>query len=101
MDRSIAYVGEIALLDDFLRAQRYTMTALGSALQAILGSATVVDGLTCTPTSPASMQVKVAPGSIYSLQNLDSTTYGDLAADTTHQIVKQGVVLDNTLLSCP
>jgi hypothetical protein len=101
MDRKIAYTGEIALVDDFLNTQRFIMTALGMALQAILGTGTVVDGLNCTPNSPADLHVIVAAGSIYALENLDSTAYGDLSSDTAHQIVKQGIVLDNTTLSCP
>lgn len=101
MDRKIVYTGEVPLGDDFLNSEKNTMIAIGMALKAILGTATIIDGLACTPTGPASMQVQVGPGSIHALENLDSTTYGDINADTTHQLVKQGLSLDNTLLGCP
>ncbi|MES9412734.1 hypothetical protein ABEQ88_12390, partial [Cutibacterium acnes] len=48
---------------------------------------------------PASMQVSVTPGEIYMLAALEGTIYGTLAADTTHQIVKQGISLDASLLT--
>jgi hypothetical protein len=101
MHRKIVYNGEIPLGDDFLNSEKNTMIALGMLTKALLGTTTIVDGLACTPTGPASMQVLVGPGSIYSLVNVDGTAFGDLAADTTHQIVKQGISLDNTTLSCP
>ena len=101
MDRVIVYVDENPLDTDFLNAQKNAMIGLGMALQAILGTGTLVDGLACAPTGPASLQVVVAPGSIYSVENVDGTAYGSLAADTTHQIVKQGIVLNPTTLSCP
>jgi len=94
MDRQIVFPAAIPLETDLLNAQRFTMTALGSIMQTVLGSSTLVQGLACAPTSPASMQVQVGAGSVYSLQNLDNTAYSSLAADTTHQIVKQGIVLD-------
>lgn len=99
MDRPISYVGAIALIDDFLRTNKYAMTAIATAMKAIIGTTTLFDGLACTPTGPASMQVIVGPGSVYSLVNLDATAYGDLGSDTTHQIVKQGLSLDNVTLS--
>lgn len=94
MDRQIVYTAAVPLETDLLNAQRYTMTALGFLMQTVLGTSTLFQGLACTPTSPASMQVQVGPGSVYSLQNLDNTAYSSLAADTTHQIVKQGIVQD-------
>jgi hypothetical protein len=32
---------------------------------------------------------------------VDGTAYSSIAADTTHQIVKQGILLDSSTLSCP
>src|SRR5277367_472306 len=84
------------LVEDFLNSEKNTMTALGMALQMIVGGSTWVDGLACTPTSPASLQVLVAQGSIISVGNIDGTAYGDLGSDTSHQIVKQGIVIGNT-----
>lgn len=59
------------------------------------------NSLACTPTGPASLDVLVAPGSVYSIQNVDGTAYGSLEADTAHQIMKQGISLDTLTLSCP
>jgi hypothetical protein len=101
VDRVIVYVDENPLDTDFLNAQKNVMIALGMALQAIVGTATLVDGLVCAPTTPASLEVNVSSGSIMSLENVDGTAYGSLAADTTHQIVKQGIILNTTTLSCP
>lgn len=101
MDRQIVYPGAIPLDTDPLNIQRNVMVGLSKLAAAMLGTTTLLNGLACTPTSPASLQVYVAPGEIYSLQNLDATAYGSLAADTTHQIVKQGILLDQATLSCP
>jgi hypothetical protein len=99
MDRSIFFAGAIPRSSDVLFGQQAAMVGLAALSKAVLGSATVVDGLTVGPNSPAALNVVVAPGSIYSLANLDATAYGALAADTTHSILKQGVALDTTVLS--
>ncbi|MFX5751864.1 hypothetical protein ABTE32_20820, partial [Acinetobacter baumannii] len=75
------------------------MVALAKLSAAVLGTSTQFNGLAVSPTSPASMQVSVAPGEIYMLAALEGTIYGTLAADTTHQIVKQGISLDASLLT--
>ena len=95
MDRQIVYPGAIPFDTDMLSAQRNSLVGLGWALHSILGTGTLVDGLSCAPTTPASMEIQVGPGAIYSLENLDATAYGSLAADTTHQIVKQGIAPDS------
>ncbi|HVJ54864.1 MAG TPA: hypothetical protein VM689_20560 [Aliidongia sp.] len=103
MDRQIVYAGAIPLDTDQLLQNRSVMTALGFVLQAMLGTGPNIDGLACTPTSPATMQVQIGTGAIYSLQNLDGNAYGSLPADTSsnHQIVKQGLLTAPILLSCP
>lgn len=102
MDRQIVYVGAIPQDVDQLSQSKNSMVALGYALQAIIGAGTVVDGLVCAPASPPSLHVTVSPGSIYSLQNIDATAFGSLNADTTHQIIKQGITsLDIQTFSCP
>lgn len=101
MDRQIVYAGAIPLDTDQLQQNKNAMIGLGYALQALLGTGAVVDGLACTPTGPAGMTVNVANGSIMSLQNVDGTAYGSIIADTTHQIIKQGLVTSTTNLSCP
>ncbi|GGH14942.1 hypothetical protein GCM10007036_14590 [Alsobacter metallidurans] len=99
MDRQIIYPGQIPLDTDLLNAERFTMTALGALMQAVLGTSTVVDGLQCVPSAPASLSVQVLAGSVYAVQNLDANGFGSLAADTTRSIVKQGISLDTTVLT--
>jgi hypothetical protein len=101
MRRQIIYAGQIPLETDLLNTNRNMMVALSGMAKALFGSATIVNGLTCTATSPASMQVAIGAGEIYSQANLDDTAYSSLSADTVHQIMKQGVTLDAVNLSCP
>lgn len=93
MDRQIVYPASIPLDTDFLSLNRSAMVALGSLAQAVLGTATIVDGLACTPMSPASLSVSVGSGSITQLSPVDTLAYGSLAADTTGEVVKMGVNL--------
>ena len=96
MDRNLVYPGGIPLDTDLLSINRNTMIALGYLAQAVLGTGTVVDGLVCSPTVPASLTVTVGPGSITQLGWVDQLSYGSLAADTTDQIVKMGINLSPT-----
>lgn len=101
MDRQIVYPGQIPLETDLLNTNKYAMIALAKLSAAMLGTATIVNGLGCVPTGPASLQVVVNPGEVYSLANIDATAYSSLPADTTHSILKQGILLDAVMLSCP
>jgi hypothetical protein len=98
MDRTLTYPGALPQDTDILQPQRNIMEAIGFALQATFGVNTVVDGLTCTQTSPASMSVVVAPGSIIQNSVVDQNAYGSLAADTTDALVKMGINLTSTTL---
>lgn len=99
MDRPIVYPGQIPLETDLLSTNRNTLVGLAKLCEAMFGTTTMAFGLAATPDSPASMRVAVGPGDIYQLANLDSSAYSSLAADTTHQIVKQGINLDATYLT--
>ena len=99
MDRLITYPGAIPLESDILNPQRFQMIALGNALQAVLGTGNAIDGMACVPTAPATLSVQVLPGSIYSLQNVESNAYGSLSADVTHTTVKQGILYDTSTLT--
>lgn len=101
MHRQMVYLGAIPLETDLLSTNKNTMIGLAKLSAAVLGTTTQVNGLACTPNSPAALNVIVAPGEIYSLQNIDGTAYSSIAADTTHQIVKQGILLDAVTLSTP
>jgi hypothetical protein len=96
MDRVLVYPGSIPLDTDILNTNRSSMVALGYLAQVILGSDTVVDGLACSPTTPASMTVTVGPGSITQLSVVDTLAYGSLSADATDSLVKQGINLAAT-----
>ena len=101
MDRAIVYVGAIPLETDILNTNKNSMVGLSKLSAAILGTTTLVNGFTCIPTGPASLQVQVTAGEIYSLQNTDSTAYSTLAADTVNQLIKQGIQLGTVTLSAP
>ncbi len=95
MDRQIVYPGAIPLDTDVLNTERNVLKAIGYALQAAFGTGTLVDGLTCSPTSPASMAVTLSQGSIISLQEVDANAFGSLAADT-NPLVKMGINAEGT-----
>lgn len=100
MDRLINYAGQIPLETDLLNTNRNTMVAISKLAKAMFGTSTIVSGLSVGASSPAALTVDVQPGEIYSLQNLDSSSYSSLPADTTHQVMKQGIMLDKVTLAC-
>jgi hypothetical protein len=75
------------------------MVGLGYLAQAILGQPQAifnnviawVDGLTCAPASPPSLNVTVDVGSIYEMEAVDATSYGVLGVDSRN-ILKQGIL---------
>ncbi|MBM2884113.1 hypothetical protein JFK97_06885 [Chromobacterium phragmitis] len=99
MDRQIVYPGQILPETTLLQMTKDGMVGLGKLAAAIFGNGPVVNGLAVTPTNPASLQVTVAPGEIYSLQNIDNSMFSTLLADQNHQIVKQGILLDPVQLT--
>lgn len=101
MDRKIVYPGQIPLETDLLGTNQNVMVGLGKLAAAIFGTAGTVNGLTVGPNTPAALNVVVSPGEIYQLQNLEATAYSSLPADTTHTVVKQGILLDPSVLACP
>ena len=93
MDRSIVYPGEVPADEDILFPQVAAVIGLGALVSATLGSpGPWVDGAAVGPTSPASMSVSVAPGSMYALWQVDSAAYGSMDADS-RPLMKQGVAL--------
>lgn len=101
MDRTFTYPGSIPLDTDILQPQKNAMVGLGWLAQAILGTATLASGLGCVPTGPASLNVVINPGAIFTQGNTDTAAYGSLGADTTRQLLKEGLLLDAATLSCP
>ncbi len=100
LNRLITQIGQSIYEWFFTKPAQDNMVALGKLAAAVLGTSPLANGLPCTPTSPASLQVSIGAGEVYALAALEATAYGTLPADTTHQIVKQGVSLDPVLVSC-
>jgi hypothetical protein len=94
MDRQIVYPGAIPLDTDLLNAQREAMVAVGYLAQVVLGDEPVVDGLACTPTSPASMTVTVGAGSVTQFGVVDTTPFGSLPAAVTEPLLRMGISLN-------
>ncbi len=103
MDRQIVYSGQVPQTTDLLNTNRQTMIALAKLCADLFGTSTVISGLGCVPTTPASMSVTINPGQIYQLANVDGTAYSALPADTTHSVLKQGILMDaqSFILSAP
>lgn len=107
MDRQTVYRGQIVYETDLLSSARYAYEGLGLLALDMLGASTLVSGLACTPTGPASLAVVVGIGRVYELENLEQTAWGavggvgGLAADTSanHQILKQGLLRDPVTLA--
>lgn len=99
MNRKIVYAGQIPLAGQILETERNTMVAIAKLSEAVFGTPTVADGLACTQSTPANMVINIAPGQIYTLASLDSIGFGSLSADTTHNVMKQGMISDAITLT--
>lgn len=91
MDRRTVYPGALPRVEDLMGFERDALYGLGYIAQAALGSSPVVDGLVAAQTAPASMNVSIGPGAIYSAQPVDAASFGTLPADA-NTIVKQGIL---------
>ncbi len=92
MNRRIVYAAQIPLSGDFLQAQKDALQALGQLAQDVMTSAatpSLLVGLACTPTNPATMTVNLGPGSVYQQGASDGTAFGSLLADST-TVMQQG-----------
>lgn len=101
MDRQITYPGQLMPETTVLQMTKDAMIGAAKLASALLGTSTMASGFAVTPTGPASLQVVCAPGEIYSLATIDALAFSTLPADTTHSILKQGIMLDGVTLSCP
>jgi hypothetical protein len=93
MRRIQAYIGESVYEWAFSSPDQNTMVAIAKVCSAMMGSNVTVNGLTCSPTAPASMTVQIGAGELYQMAPLEATVCGTLPQDTTHQILKQGIQL--------
>ena len=96
MDRRIVYPGAIPLDTDLLSSERDAMVAIGYLAQATLGTGVVADGLSCVPTSPASMSVAIGAGSITQFASVDTSAFGSLPAEPAQPLLRMGINLNPT-----
>lgn len=94
-DRAIVYNTAIPQTTDLLKTSKFAMLGDAFLAMSVLGNSaespsTVVSGLACTPTGPATLLVNLGPGAIFSLDATDSSAYGDLGTDPI-QIYKMGI----------
>lgn len=101
VDRVIVYPASIPQASDLLQTNRNALIGIGLLAQELFGTSTVASGFACGPTTPTSLNVTLAGGRLYSLQEVDPLAYSTLPADTTDLIVKQGIQLAASTLSCP
>ncbi len=94
MDRKIVYAGQIPLSAQVLQAERNHMIGLGYLAETVFGTPTLVDGLQCIPSVPASLSVQMLRGTIFQLMNVDGGPFGSLLADVSHNVVKEGISQD-------
>ncbi|MBB3258234.1 hypothetical protein F4827_003102 [Paraburkholderia bannensis] len=93
MRRVETYVGQQVYEWLFSAQAQNNMTAVAKVCAALFGTGGTVNGLPCTPTSPATMTVQIGAGEIYQMENLEATACGTLPANTAYQILKQGIQL--------
>lgn len=95
MDRQTVYNGELGISADFLQAEQNIMVAIGELIASLCGTATFVTGFSCTPTTPtASLQVVLGAGCIYASAPLEATNWSSLNANTSNNVMKQGIALN-------
>ncbi len=71
MDRQVVQIGAVPQDVDVLLTNKDVMVGLGYLIAATMGTSVPVDGLACSPNTPAALNVRVGPGAIHSLQNSD------------------------------
>lgn len=91
MDRQTTYSGQVPRVVDLLQAQQNIMVALAKLSAGILGTNTIVNNFTCTPTTPATLDVVLTPGEIYQVEDLEQTQWSSLNANLSTSILKQGI----------
>jgi len=93
MRRIETYVGQQIYEWMFSAQAQYNMTALAKSCATAFGTTTFVNGLACTPTSPAGMTVQVGAGELYQMEAIEATVCGTLPINSTYSILKQGIQL--------
>ena len=92
MDRRIAYPGSLPQSLDINAPQQNAMTAIGWAMQAVMGASAWAAGFVCTATSSPSMSLVFGSGAIGQMSVVESAPLStDLPADTTDPLMKVGI----------
>lgn len=99
MDRPIVQPGMVPLESTPLQIAKTTMVSFAKMCGATFGVNGIINNFPCVPGT--GLTVAVGPGEVYQSDNIDSTQYGSIPADTAHQIIKQGILLDPVVLSVP
>lgn len=86
------------MVEDFLSASKFAYVGLSHLVQAAIGSSVGVSGFGISPTSPASLSVNIADGSIYAMEAIDPNAYSTLGTDA-NQIMKQGILIAPTTVT--
>lgn len=97
LNRVIVYPNALPRALDLLQTNQFAMVGLAKLTEAAFGTATIVDGLACTPTATPSLTVNIAPGAIFSQANLEPSAISSLAQDGT-LIQKEGILAATTQL---
>lgn len=93
MDRIETFIGQEIYEWSFSKQAQNDMVGLAKIAAAMLGTTGFVNGLACTQTTVPSMQVSIGQGELYQMASLEASVCGTLPADTTDQILKQGILL--------
>lgn len=104
MDRDIVFAGQIPLDVNILQPQKNAMIGIGALAQAVIGPQAAspqfaIDGLACSPMTPASLALNIGPGSVYAQGVIDQSAFGSIPADLTETTVLQGILLDSVPLT--
>lgn len=98
MDRPPFYSGQIWRSFDVGNIGKDAMKGIARACQALLGNAnTVVSDFSASQSTIADMNVHLTEGQIYALAQVDATTLGSLAAEST-LVVQQGYAAAQAVL---
>jgi hypothetical protein len=98
VDRSLLWDLNQSRTFDYVQDSKDTLKAIAQMMGDVLGETmTVISGLAATASTPASLSINLAAGSIYQLAPIDATANGAIAQDTT-QVLQQGIIGAQTIV---
>lgn len=99
MDRGLVYPGQVPMETDILFLYRSAMVSFAKMSALMVGSNGILNNCPCVPGT--GLSIAFGPGEIYQSDNIDTTAFSTIPADSVHQIIKQGILLDAATLSVP